>query len=73
VPRKVKGLGLRATMRRIIGATGSSRPYSNENSRRNGISTAIALHYMDFAPLVMAAHLRLSGNLNGLRQACQKD
>src|SRR6516164_5311770 len=28
-------------MRRIIGATGSSRPYSNENSRRKGISTAM--------------------------------
>src|SRR6476646_8717246 len=28
-------------MRRIIGATGSSRPYSNENSRRNVISTAM--------------------------------
>ena len=40
-PRKVKGLGLRATMRRTPGATGSSRPYSNENSRRNGISTAM--------------------------------
>jgi len=48
VPRKVKGLGLRATMRRIIGATGSSRPYSNENSRRNGISTAMAARLQEF-------------------------
>src|SRR5271170_6432660 len=29
-------------MRRMPGATGSSRPYSNENSRRNGISTGMA-------------------------------
>src|SRR5271166_2703104 len=28
-------------MRRTPGATGSSRPYSNENSRRKGISTTI--------------------------------
>src|ERR1700736_5843831 len=28
-------------MRRTPGATGSSRPYSNEHSRRNGMSTAM--------------------------------
>ena len=43
--RVVKGLGLRATMRRTLGATGSSRPYSNENSRRNGMSTAMTRDY----------------------------
>src|SRR5271169_5081177 len=45
VPRKVNGLGLRATMRRMPGATRSSRPYSKENSRRNGISTAMRNAY----------------------------
>jgi hypothetical protein len=31
------------------------------------------VNYMDFALLFTAAHLRLFGNRNGLRQACQKD
>jgi hypothetical protein len=35
-------------MRRIIGAIGSSRPYSKDNSRRKGISTVMAARLQEF-------------------------
>src|SRR5262249_51315464 len=49
---------LRATMRRIPGATGSSRPYSNENSRGNGISAALTkrLHEITRPPQGFAGY-----------------
>src|SRR2546427_163895 len=36
-------------MRRTSGATGSSRPYSNENSRRKGMSTAMTRRLHEIA------------------------
>src|SRR5271170_4032920 len=62
-------------MRRIIGATGSSRPYSNENSRRNGISTAMAADYTRFALVVtprVTLPLRIREGLCQLRQEDQR-
>src|SRR5580700_9915250 len=45
-------------MRRTPGATGSSRPYSNENSRRNGMSTVMARRLHEIARLPQGFGLR---------------
>ncbi len=72
MPRKVNGLGLRATMRRNPGATGSSRPYSNENSRRNGISTGMTASLYDNSDAAKQSPARARGFALVLRQALKR-